>query len=179
MTLETQHRLPLEDFPIPAYRLIDMRQYFLGSIQFSTGCPFLCEFRVPRHPRAPRPQAPAQNLRRPILESVKALNGHDIEVVSGITDNPNRATNRHKPIAGDIRKGVGVRANCREQFWKVAKPLFAAKRIEEVLHIAIVAHHLIQYTRATIDDDQEPAFTPTRIGGHRRRIQSGELRSVR
>ena len=52
----TKERLPLSDFPIPAYDLIPLGQYLIGSIQFSSGCPYQCEFcdipglygRVPR-----------------------------------------------------------------------------------------------------------------------------------
>jgi radical SAM superfamily enzyme YgiQ (UPF0313 family) len=42
--LETKERTPLADFPVPAYDRIDVGQYFLGSIQFSSGCPYRCEF---------------------------------------------------------------------------------------------------------------------------------------
>ena len=31
-------------FPIPAYELADIKRYFLGSIQYSSGCPYQCEF---------------------------------------------------------------------------------------------------------------------------------------
>ncbi|HJR21142.1 MAG TPA: cobalamin B12-binding domain-containing protein, partial [Dongiaceae bacterium] len=41
---ETADRLPLPDFPIPAYHLIDGGKYMLGSVQFSSGCPYRCEF---------------------------------------------------------------------------------------------------------------------------------------
>ncbi|HEX3860400.1 MAG TPA: B12-binding domain-containing radical SAM protein [Stellaceae bacterium] len=59
--LETAERLPLADFPIPAYELIAGRRYFLGSIQFSSGCPYQCEFcDIPslygRQPRLKEPQ---------------------------------------------------------------------------------------------------------------------------
>jgi radical SAM superfamily enzyme YgiQ (UPF0313 family) len=40
----TQERLPLHEFPIPAYHLINLNQYFIGSVQFSSGCPYSCEF---------------------------------------------------------------------------------------------------------------------------------------
>jgi radical SAM superfamily enzyme YgiQ (UPF0313 family) len=40
----TVDRLPLDRYPTPAYHLIDMRSYLLASIQFSSGCPFSCEF---------------------------------------------------------------------------------------------------------------------------------------
>jgi hopanoid C-2 methylase len=59
--LETRERLPLEEFPIPAYELVRLEYYFLGSIQFSSGCPFTCEFcDIPglygRVPRMKRPE---------------------------------------------------------------------------------------------------------------------------
>jgi len=42
--IETKERLPLADFPVPAYEKIDVAHYFLGSVQFSSGCPYRCEF---------------------------------------------------------------------------------------------------------------------------------------
>jgi len=42
--LATQDRLPLAEFPVPAYEKLDVGQYFLGSVQFSSGCPYRCEF---------------------------------------------------------------------------------------------------------------------------------------
>ena len=44
--LETTERLPLPDFPIPAYGLIPLGRYLIGSIQFSSGCPYRCDFCV-------------------------------------------------------------------------------------------------------------------------------------
>jgi hypothetical protein len=35
----TIERLPLEDFPAPAYELVDLHGYFLGSIQLSRAAP--------------------------------------------------------------------------------------------------------------------------------------------
>ncbi|HZT90117.1 MAG TPA: DUF4070 domain-containing protein [Stellaceae bacterium] len=59
---ETKERLPLSEFPIPAYRLIDGRRYFLGSVQFSSGCPYRCEFcDIPAlYGRQPRLKTPEQ-----------------------------------------------------------------------------------------------------------------------
>ncbi len=42
--LETRERLALTEFPIPAYHLAEIGRYFLGSVQFSSGCPYRCEF---------------------------------------------------------------------------------------------------------------------------------------
>ncbi len=59
---ETKERLPLGDFPVPAYHLIDVSQYFLGSVQFSSGCPYSCEFcDIPElYGRNPRLKTPEQ-----------------------------------------------------------------------------------------------------------------------
>jgi radical SAM superfamily enzyme YgiQ (UPF0313 family) len=40
---QSKQRLPLSEFPIPAYHLLDLNQYFLANIQFSSGCPYRCE----------------------------------------------------------------------------------------------------------------------------------------
>jgi hypothetical protein len=58
---ETAERLPLSDFPVPAYHLIRLDRYLLGSLQFSSGCPYRCEFcDIPalygRQPRLKTPQ---------------------------------------------------------------------------------------------------------------------------
>src|SRR5947208_5901642 len=61
---ETVERLPLSDFPIPAYGLIPLGQYLIGSIQFSSGCPYRCEFcDIPAlYGRQPRLKTPQQVL---------------------------------------------------------------------------------------------------------------------
>ena len=58
----TETRLPLADFPTPAYELIDGRRYFIGSVQFSSGCPYRCEFcDIPAlYGRQPRLKSPEQ-----------------------------------------------------------------------------------------------------------------------
>ncbi len=58
---ETAERLPLCDFPIPAYELTQLGRYLLSSLQFSSGCPYRCEFcDIPalygRQPRLKTPQ---------------------------------------------------------------------------------------------------------------------------
>ena len=59
---ETRERLPLTDFPIPAYHLAEIGRYFIGSVQFSSGCPYRCEFcDIPAlYGRNPRLKTPRQ-----------------------------------------------------------------------------------------------------------------------
>ena len=44
IVLTTKFRRELSEFPIPAYELAQIDRYLLGSIQFSSGCPYQCEF---------------------------------------------------------------------------------------------------------------------------------------
>ena len=61
VVLKTADRLDMTKFPIPAYELAEIKHYFLGSIQYSSGCPYQCEFcDIPglygRNPRLKTPQ---------------------------------------------------------------------------------------------------------------------------
>ena len=64
LRFDTETRLPLTDFPLPAYHLIRLPQYFISSVQFSSGCPYSCEFcDIPAlYGRNPRLKSPAQVL---------------------------------------------------------------------------------------------------------------------
>ncbi|WP_316224573.1 MULTISPECIES: B12-binding domain-containing radical SAM protein [unclassified Bradyrhizobium] len=61
VVLQTKERVAMTDFPVPAYELAEVTKYFLGSIQYSSGCPYQCEFcDIPglygRNPRIKTPQ---------------------------------------------------------------------------------------------------------------------------
>ena len=62
IVLTTRERRDLADFPLPAYELLPLDRYFLGSIQFSSGCPYECEFcDIPAlYGRVPRLKTPEQ-----------------------------------------------------------------------------------------------------------------------
>lgn len=59
---ETKERLPLTEFPTPAYHLVNLNHYFLANVQFSSGCPYRCEFcDIPElYGRNPRMKTPEQ-----------------------------------------------------------------------------------------------------------------------
>lgn len=67
----TGDRRPLDQFPTPAYDKIDVSNYFLGSVQYSSGCPYRCEFcDIPAlYGRNPRLKSPQQLIRE--LESIR------------------------------------------------------------------------------------------------------------
>jgi hopanoid C-2 methylase len=62
LVFRTDERLALSEFPSPAYQLLQADHYLMGSIQFSSGCPFTCEFcDIPGlYGRKPRAKMPAQ-----------------------------------------------------------------------------------------------------------------------
>lgn len=72
---QTVERTALTDFPVPAYDMVDFRKYLLGSIQFSSGCPFQCEFcDIPElYGRNPRLKTPQQICRE--LDTILAAGG--------------------------------------------------------------------------------------------------------
>jgi radical SAM superfamily enzyme YgiQ (UPF0313 family) len=69
MEFRTGERLPLSEFPPPAYELLHADHYLMGSVQFSSGCPFTCEFcDIPglygRKPRVKKPDQVVAELDR-------------------------------------------------------------------------------------------------------------------
>ncbi|HUK58215.1 MAG TPA: B12-binding domain-containing radical SAM protein [Stellaceae bacterium] len=83
--LDTVERLPLTDFPVPAYHLAEIARYFLGSVQFSSGCPYRCEFcDIPAlYGRNPRLKTPQQ-----VTDELDAMLEHgDLGAVYFVDDN--------------------------------------------------------------------------------------------
>ena len=62
VVLRTKVRRELSQFPMPAYQLAQIDRYMLGTIQFSSGCPYKCEFcDIPGlYGRVPRLKTPEQ-----------------------------------------------------------------------------------------------------------------------
>ena len=75
-----QERLPLADFPIPAYDLIPLKKYLLCTLQFSSGCPYRCEFcDIPAlYGRQPRLKTPQQITAE--LDAMRRQSGHPMTV---------------------------------------------------------------------------------------------------
>jgi hopanoid C-2 methylase len=77
-------RLPLNEFPSPAYERLQADHYLMGSIQFSSGCPFTCEFcDIPGlYGRKPRAKMPAQ-----VIDELDRLWGAGMQAIYFVDDN--------------------------------------------------------------------------------------------
>jgi len=132
LRLETTERWPLDALPAPAYGLVDLRRYFLGSVQFSSGCPFRCEFcDIPAlYGRVPRLKRPEQVLAE--LDAMRAggVRGAVYFVDDNFVGNPNAAREllRHL-VAWQRRHRYPLRFNCEASLNLARHPdLLAAMR---------------------------------------------------
>jgi radical SAM superfamily enzyme YgiQ (UPF0313 family) len=84
--LKTDERLPLSDFPTPAYAKAKLSEYLIGTFQFSSGCPYRCEFcDIPAlYGRQPRLKTPEQLTTE--LDAIVAEPGHP-SVIYFVDDN--------------------------------------------------------------------------------------------
>src|SRR5215469_4993201 len=111
----TRDRLALADFPLPAYQLIDGGRYFIGSVQFSSGCPYRCEFcDIPalygRQPRLKTPQQIVAELDALLAASIKT----SIHFVDDNFIGNKRAARELLPhlVAWQKRRGYPVQLCC-------------------------------------------------------------------
>ena len=83
---QTRERLPMSEFPIPAYEMIPLKSYLMCTLQFSSGCPYLCEFcDIPNlYGRQPRLKTPQQITAE--LDAMCSQTGHP-PVVYFVDDN--------------------------------------------------------------------------------------------
>ena len=81
---EQTERTDMTRVPVPRYDLLDMRQYLFGSVQFSRGCPFQCEFCdiIVTFGRRPRLKTSPQ-----ILRELDALLANRMEIAFVVDDN--------------------------------------------------------------------------------------------
>jgi len=105
---ETQERLPLNEFPIPAYHLVNLNHYFIGNVQYSSGCPYRCEFcDIPElYGRNPRLKEPEQI----VAELDAMLESGNLRAVYFVDDNfvgDRRAAMKLLPYLIDWQKRNG------------------------------------------------------------------------
>ena len=81
---EQAARTDMTRVPVPRYDLLAMQHYLFGSIQFSRGCPFQCEFCdiIVTFGRRPRLKTAGQ-----IISELEALRRQGVEIVFIVDDN--------------------------------------------------------------------------------------------
>jgi radical SAM superfamily enzyme YgiQ (UPF0313 family) len=81
---EQVERTDMTRVPVPRYDLLEMQHYLFGSIQFSRGCPFQCEFCdiIVTFGRRPRLKTAPQ-----MISELEALRARGMEIVFIVDDN--------------------------------------------------------------------------------------------
>ena len=115
VVLTTKERRPLTEHPAPAYELAEIDRYFLGSIQFSSGCPYQCEFcDIPGlYGRVPRLKSPEQVVRELDILLARGVHGAVYFVDDNFIAN-RRAVKQLLPhlIAWQQRNGYAISFAC-------------------------------------------------------------------
>ena len=139
---ETIERLPLAEFPVPAYHLIRLDRYLLGSLQFSSGCPYRCEFcDIPAlYGRQPRLKTPEQLAAE--LDAMMAQGSYP-SFVYFVDDNfigNRKATREMLPhlIAWQKRRGYPLRFGCEATLNLAKQPEILALMREAEFHTVFV-----------------------------------------
>ena len=83
---------------------------------------------------------------------------------------PNRLPNssKRRPTRAELRRGlkvmartfwrIGVRGHYRRVFWSAAVPLIRSGRVEKLIHMATVSHHLITFANEVAAGEAEKCF---------------------
>ena len=58
---------------------------------------------------------------------------------------------------------VGLFSDYRRTFWRMAKPAFKTGKIESVIHIGLVAHHLIKFAQECGAGEESASFYSQKI----------------
>jgi radical SAM superfamily enzyme YgiQ (UPF0313 family) len=103
---EQAERTDMTRVPVPRYSLLEMGRYLFGSIQFSRGCPFQCEFCdiIVTFGRRPRLKTANQ-----IISELEALRDRRMEIVFIVDDNLIGNKKAVKPLLEAL--GAWQRAN--------------------------------------------------------------------
>jgi hypothetical protein len=59
---------------------------------------------------------------------------------------------------GRVLWRIGVSSNYRRTFWRLALPALRGGQMAELIHVAVVSHHLIEFTRDCLRGAGESSF---------------------
>jgi radical SAM superfamily enzyme YgiQ (UPF0313 family) len=96
---EQAERTDMSRVPVPRFDLLAMKHYAFGSVQFSRGCPFTCEFCdiIVTFGRRPRLKTSGQ-----VLAEIEALHRQGAEFVFIVDDNLIGNKNAIKPVLREV-----------------------------------------------------------------------------
>jgi len=66
-------------------------------------------------------------------------------------------------ILANLLLRAGLVADYRGTFWRLAGPLLRQGRIEDVIRVGVVAHHLITFSRKAALGEQNASFYSTKL----------------
>ena len=69
-----------------------------------------------------------------------------------------RNLRRAAVILGKILFRIGLFGGYRRAFWRFALPLLCAGRVDDVIAVALVAHHMIRFAGECTEGSQNAAF---------------------
>ncbi|HEV2677959.1 MAG TPA: DUF4070 domain-containing protein [Aliidongia sp.] len=96
---EQTERTDMTRVPVPRFDLLPMKHYAFGSVQFSRGCPFTCEFCdiIVTFGRRPRLKTGAQ-----VIAEIEALHAQGAEFVFIVDDNLIGNKNAIRPVLREV-----------------------------------------------------------------------------
>ncbi|HEV8025800.1 MAG TPA: DUF4070 domain-containing protein, partial [Stellaceae bacterium] len=68
-------------------------------------------------------------------------------------------------IVANLLWRAGIAGNYRRSFWSMALPLLRSGRIEDMIHVGLVAHHLITFAQDAVAGRQNASFYSTKLRG--------------
>jgi hypothetical protein len=60
---------------------------------------------------------------------------------------------------------VGIFSDYRKTFWQMALPALKQAQIEQLIHVGLVAHHLIQFTQECARGEESASFYSQKLRG--------------
>jgi radical SAM superfamily enzyme YgiQ (UPF0313 family) len=96
---EQDEKTDMTRVPVPRYDLLKMQHYLFGSVQFSRGCPFQCEFCdiIVTFGRRPRLKTSRQ-----VIAELEGLRARKMEIVFIVDDNLIGNKKAIKPLLRDV-----------------------------------------------------------------------------
>jgi radical SAM superfamily enzyme YgiQ (UPF0313 family) len=127
---EQAEKTDMTKVPTPRFDLLKMRHYLFGSVQFSRGCPFQCEFCdiIVTFGRRPRLKTSAQ-----IIAELEALRAQNIDIAFIVDDNLIGNKKAIKVLLGDLIAYQKANGYCFDFFTEASLDLAEDEELMELM----------------------------------------------